>query len=151
MDTMSTVRDSTTNLRLLSELLFNPSVFSTSPRNGNGPKPAAERPSPMTDADGDLEELRTLAMTNHVVVRAFGQLQKILEREGKRAEADWVSDALDTERTRIQHAVGFLEKICAVLDRSGCSVTVLNLSITGRISAAIWISTRTPPPPKLWM
>jgi len=122
---MRTVRDSTTNLRLLSELLFNPAFFSTSPRNGNGSKPVAERPIAATEADGDLEELRTLAMTNHVIVRAFGQLQKILEREGKRAEADWVSDALQTERARIQHAVSFLDKICAAPDRSGCSVTVI--------------------------
>src|SRR5579859_2444429 len=125
MDLAMTVPDSTTNLRLLCELLFNPSVFSALPRPGDVSKSLPERPMQTSEADGDLEELRTLAMTNHVIVRAFQQLHKILEAEGKFAEAEWVSDALNKERARIQHAVGFLDRICAALDRAGCSVTVI--------------------------
>lgn len=120
-----TVPDSTTNLRLLCELLFNPSVFSALPRPGDVSKSLPERPTQTSEADGDLEELRTLAMTNHVIARAFQQLHKILEAEGKFAEAEWVSKALNEERARIQHAVGFLDRICAALDRAGCSVTVI--------------------------
>lgn len=122
---MSPMRDSIINLRLLCELLFNPSVFSALPRTGNVSKVLPERPQQTNEADGDLEELRTLSTTNHVIVRAFQQLQQILESEGKFAEAEWVSDALDRERARIQHAVSFLERICAALERGGCSVTVI--------------------------
>lgn len=122
---MSPVRDSTTNLRLLCELLFNPSVFSALPRTGDVSKSVPERPTPASESDGDLEELRTLAMTNHVIVRAFQQLHKILEREQKLAEAEWVSAALDQEDGRIQHAISFLERICEALERAGCSVTVI--------------------------
>jgi hypothetical protein len=122
---MSPVRDSTTNLRLLCELLFNPSVFSALPRTGDISKTLPERPAQTSDSDGDLEELRTLAMTNHVIIRAFQQLHKILEREEKFAEAEWVSDALKQEQSRIQHAIGFLERICETLERNGCAVTVI--------------------------
>ena len=122
---MSPVRDSTTNLRLLCELLFNPSVFSALPRTGDVSKTLPERPRQRCESDGDLEELRMLAMTNHVVVRAFQQLHKILRSEGKFVEAEWVSDTLKQEYARIQHAVTFLDKICVALERAGCSVTVI--------------------------
>jgi len=130
------VRDTTMNIRLLSELLFNPGYFSSATREDttNLLKPESSATSDFddnpayanaTEADGDLGELRKLAATNHVIVRAFEPLLLILSREGKTAEAEWVSNALAEERARIQHAVGFLSGICEAMEAGGCPVTVI--------------------------
>ena len=123
--TTSTVRDATTNLGLLSHLLLNPVFFSAASGDGDGSNSLAPQPGDMTEADGDLEELRKLSITNHVIVRAFEPLQQILARAGKKAEAEWVADALRAERARIQHALDFLGGICGALEESRCPAIVI--------------------------
>src|SRR5512146_2695072 len=111
-----TVRDSTTNLCLLSELLFNPGFFLGSGRNGALAKQLAHLSQQASDCDGDLEQLRQLAMTNHVIVRCFETLERILVNKGSSSEAEWVSNALSAEHARIRHALGFLTAICTALE-----------------------------------
>lgn len=120
-----TVRDSTTNLCLLSELLFNPGFFLGSGRNGALAKQLAHLSQQASDCDGDLEQLRQLAMTNHVIVRCFETLERILVNKGSSSEAEWVSNVLSTEHARIRHALGFLAKICTALEEGGCRAIVI--------------------------
>jgi len=122
---MPIIRDATTNLGLLSYLVLNPAFFATAPRNGSIADSLGYQPHEMTEADGDLEELRKLAATNHVIVRAFEPLQQILAGAGRQAEAAWVADALRAERARIQHAVDFLARICGALEENGCPAVVI--------------------------
>lgn len=122
---MATVRGATTNLGLLSHLLLNPAFFSTASGDRTSCDSLAEHPGEMTEADGDLEELRKLSITNHVIVRAFEPLKQILAKVGKQAEAEWVAEALRKEDVRIQHALEFLSRICGTLEESGCPVVVI--------------------------
>lgn len=123
------MRDTTMNLRLLSQLLFNPGFFSAPAGSGTIPQTSQSlsdhSPGEATDADGDLEELRKLAMTNHVIVRAFEPLHRILATQGKTAEAEWVENALAAERARIDHAMNFLSRICQAFETAGSPVTVI--------------------------
>jgi hypothetical protein len=66
-----------------------------------------------------------LAASNHVLIRAFDSLGPILDVEGNRQAAEWVHVAAEEERSRIQHALGFLNDICTALQQSGCPVTVI--------------------------
>jgi len=122
---LPTVRDSTANLCLLSELLFNPGSFLSSARNGAFAKQMAQFSEQASDADGDLEQLRQLAMTNHVIVRSFETLERILVNKGANGEAEFVTNAVAAEHARIRHALGFLTKICAALEEGGCRAIVI--------------------------
>ena len=119
------VRDSTTNLCLLSELLFNPGFFLGSSRNEVFTKRLAQFSAQATDSDGDLEQLRQLAMTNHVIVRCFETLERILVNQGSSSEAEFVANALSAEHARIRHALDFLTKICTALEEGGCRAIVI--------------------------
>ena len=119
---MEQVRDSTRNLRLLSELLLAPSAAS-------GPSSRSIETSFKGTQDletrRDFEKLKPLAATNHVIMRAFPPLQQLLEAEGNRQAADSISSAVADERGRINHALSFLHEICKALEAAGCPVTVI--------------------------
>jgi hypothetical protein len=124
---MELVRDSTRNLQLLSELLLTTPAAS---QQGTGRVTAAKVSGRAAElisvlTDEDLEQLKALAMTNHVIVRCFTPLSPMLDVEGNLQAAEWVRAALQEERARIDHALGFLKQICAVLEDGGCPVTVI--------------------------
>jgi hypothetical protein len=122
---MEPVRDSTREVRLLSELaLACPSlpditmqVRAISKAEGD------ELLSALSEQD--LDDLEALAISNHVILRAFEPLQLMLEAAGNRRGAEWVGNSVRLERARINHALGFLEEMCAALEKGGCPVTVI--------------------------
>src|SRR4051812_35870052 len=127
---MELVRDSTRSLQLLSELLFSNAAADNPPKDvnnscelGKASLRASELVSLLRPAD--LDELRRLAMSNHVVMRSFAALGKILDVEGNLQAADLVGLAIQDERARIQHALGFLNEICSTLQNGGCPAIVI--------------------------
>lgn len=126
---MQPVRDSTRSVQLLSELVCNNSASaatSASTKPGTTPTISprvAELTAVLTQKD--LTDLKALAESNHVIIRAFETLGWILDVEGNREGAEWVHAAVEEERSRIQHAVGFLHQICDALQQRGCPVTVI--------------------------
>lgn len=125
---MEPVQDSSKSIQLLSELVCNRGMTSTTPSVKIAPtvSPSA-RLAELTAVlrQEDLDGLKALAMSNHVIVRAFELLAPILDVEGNREAAEWVQSAVEEERARIQHALMFLSEICAALEQSGCRVTVI--------------------------
>lgn len=126
---MQPVQDSNKSVQLLSELICN-----------NAARPAASsgvrirttpslspRLTEITAAlrEEELHELKSLAMSNHVIVRAFEVLGPLLDVEGNRQAAQWIHTAVEEERARIQHALGFLHEICNTLEQRGCPATVI--------------------------
>lgn len=125
---MEPVQDSTKSIQLLSELVCNRGITSTASSVKIVPtaSPSA-RLAELTAVvrQEDLSELRALAMSNHVVIRAFELLAPILDVEGNRNAAEWVQGAVQEERARIQHALMFLREICGALEQTGFRVTVI--------------------------
>lgn len=115
---MEPVRDSTRNVQLLSELLLSSS--NTEARDVTRASGSVSMLSAY-----DLKELRALAMTNHVIMRAFAPLQRRLESEGNHESAAWVADAMQEESARIDHALASLQRICSALEDRGCPATVI--------------------------
>jgi hypothetical protein len=129
---MEQVRDSTRNLQLLSELLLTaPSVsdgssLAPSIEGYAGGTREAVSNLEITDLEiTDLEDLGALAVTNHVIMRSFAPLQRLLEDGGKSQAAAWTANALQRESERIDHALTFLQRICSALEEGGCPVIVI--------------------------
>jgi hypothetical protein len=72
-----------------------------------------------------MEDLEVLATSNHVILRAFEPLQRMLEMVRNIEGAEWVANSIRRERARITHALGFLQQICEALESGGCPVTVI--------------------------
>jgi hypothetical protein len=127
---MEHVRDSSKNLQLLSRLLLAP-PFAASGTQAHSVAPLLEVDS--TDilevtaalSQKDFEDLKSLALTNHVILRAFAPLQQVLEAQGNKQAAEWTASAVQQETERINHALGFLVQICSTLEEGGCPVTVI--------------------------
>ena len=111
-----------TNFQFLSELLLNTPNSSQMLLNS---KLGSESDMSSLLSAKNFEALKTLAATNHVIVRAFGRLQPILQESGKYDLAELVTASLEEERLRIKHALSFLANICSALEKSGCAVTVI--------------------------
>jgi hypothetical protein len=126
-ESMEPVRESTRNLQLLSELLFTTSSAVQEGKTGGVPVGVSTRVAEMISVlrQEDLESLRALAMSNHVIMRCFTPLSTILDIEGNRQGSEWMADAVREERARIDHAVEFLNEICNALDQTGYLVTVI--------------------------
>jgi hypothetical protein len=126
---MPPVQDSTRSVELLSELVCS-GIAASGSASSLKIRPAVS-PSPrLAELIGvlrqdDLNALRDLAVSNHVIVRAFEALAPILDVEGNRLAAEWVKQAVEEERARIQHALGFLSDICTALQQSGCHPVVI--------------------------
>jgi hypothetical protein len=123
------VNHSTRDLDLLSQLLFSREGICGPDVDPKALSPAAYEDSTLDAAYrlsiSDLEQLGSLAASNHVIVRSFKPLRQILTIAGKSEEARWVSEALDTEKQRIRRGLRFLREICSELDAAGCPVTVI--------------------------
>lgn len=72
-----------------------------------------------------LQALKKLADSNHVVVRAFEALRRLLSQLGKSDLSNSVERILQNEKDRIVKATSFLHGICARLEESGCPVIVI--------------------------
>ena len=72
-----------------------------------------------------LDALRSLAASNHVIVRTFRQLKPMLAARGNHDASQHVAAALDEEHRRIERALQYLHTICTALEQNGCSVTVI--------------------------
>jgi hypothetical protein len=115
---MELVRDSSKNLQLLSDLLLT-QPQSHADRSGRV-REWCESANP-----SEVQQLAALAMTNHVVLRAFDPLSATLEEIGNGQLAKRVGAAMLEEHSRIEHALGFLTQICGALEDSGCPVIVI--------------------------
>jgi hypothetical protein len=115
---MEPVRDSNKHLQLLSELLLTQS-HRRADKTGHV-RQWCELASP-----SELQDLAALAMTNHVILRAFDPLSATLEELGNGRIAERVGAAMLVEHRRIEHALGFLTQICRALEDSGCPVIVI--------------------------
>jgi hypothetical protein len=103
--------DSTTGLNLLSQLLLGG---------------AADNSEVTAYTAGDLSALWHLAMSHHVIVRAFPRLQEMLAANGN-VGAEWVAQELIKEQARIEHAASFLSPICEELEEAGEVVVIKSL------------------------
>jgi hypothetical protein len=108
---MTTTRNGNSSLALLSRLLF-----------------PADQPTFSNDLrmnDEAFQELRELASSNHVIVRALGAYREMAISMGDRVRADWATIALNQENARIQTAVPFLAAVQDTLAAEGCDVLVI--------------------------
>jgi hypothetical protein len=128
---MEHVRDSSKNLQLLSKLLLS-APFSAQPATEARAAPESIEAYFTTIGElaagldrKDFEDLKALAITNHVILRSFAPLQQVLEARGNTYSAEWAATAVQQETERINHALGFLAQICTALDEGGCPVTVI--------------------------
>jgi hypothetical protein len=113
---METSRQPENDFRFLSELVL------TDP---NSSVPTNRIAGTVLDLNpGRFEAIVELAARNHVIIRAFSQLSRLLKMNGS-TDGDWVSLAVEEENSRIRHALGFLNRICATLEENGCPVTVI--------------------------
>ncbi len=112
---MEPVRDSSKHLQLLSELLLTRPL-----QQSERTREWCELASP-----SELQELTALAMTNHVILRAFDPLAATLEDMGNVPIAGRVGAAMLEEHGRIEHALGFLTQICRALEDGGCPAIVI--------------------------
>ena len=130
---MEHVRDSSKNLTLLSGILLSNSFPAEDGREAAtaaSSKSVDRYPRSIRDmvsslSQNDLVDVKALAVTNHVIVRAFGPLEQILAAQGNGAGAQWVRSAIQQEGARIDHALSFLAQICSALEDGGCPVTVM--------------------------
>ena len=89
--------------------------------------------SPHLSAAGELlkmtrEEFNTLAAlagSNHVIVRGFEVMRRIMLAAGDSDRAEWAATAIAEERTRIATAVQCLRKITDAFEQEGLDVTVM--------------------------
>ena len=127
---MASIADPQAGFQFLSELLLAGATHPVTTHSGLDPDVASNYSAKFTKATNalaahDVEALKTLAMTNHVIVRAFERLSPVLQDGGDQNVADFVSSALRHEQLRIEHALGYLERICVALEQNGCPVTVI--------------------------
>jgi hypothetical protein len=78
-------------------------------------------------SEPDQSELWALANSHHVIVRALPALQRWMLAVGNGKSARWAADALEKEKTRISHALSFLDRICQALDRAGKVIVIKSL------------------------
>ncbi len=116
---MDHISGSTKNLQLLSTLLLAPLPS----EGGSDTHPSGALASELQPRD--REDLKALAMTNHVIMRSFGPLQQLLAAGGDSEGAEWAATEMQQESARINHALDFLQQICGALEDGGCPVTVI--------------------------
>jgi len=78
-------------------------------------------------SQNELLELSALANSHHVTMRTFPALRQMMTLEGNSQSAEWVEDAIEKERARIQNALSFLEPICRALEEAGKVVVIKSL------------------------
>lgn len=124
------VSGSTQDVELLSKLLFAGLGSSSSSRDDFREDTFAAFDDRLLDhlyqLDlSGLESIKSLADSNHVVVRTFSPLQHLLSELGRKDLAKSVTRILVNEEDRIDKATDFLQTICTRLEEKGCPVTVI--------------------------
>jgi hypothetical protein len=110
---MGSPKDSARSLALLSTLLFGEE---------------AELSKELQQLPANEGELWDLATAHHVIMRAFPRLPRMLSEQGVAGNlAEWIDDAVVTERTRIDHALSFLARICDALEPIGDIIVIKSL------------------------
>jgi hypothetical protein len=111
-------------LEILSRLMFRgySSDFQKPATNLEAVYPDVEYLS--TVNENELSEFLRVADIHHVCVRAL-QVVANAATVGHSGLSQWCGSILVTERARIEHAVGFLERICHGLEAAGCKVSVI--------------------------
>jgi hypothetical protein len=127
---MEHVRGSSKNLQLLSKLLLTAPFSTSAPEVREVPTSIEPNSTAMNElfialGQKDFEDLKALAITNHVILRSFAPLQQALSALGNKPAAEWAASAVQLETERINHALGFLAQICSTLEEGGCPVTVI--------------------------
>ncbi|MGA2696004.1 MAG: hypothetical protein ABSE92_08080 [Terriglobales bacterium] len=85
-------------------------------------------PAPETEIEPEnlgrevLDKMLALAQSHHVVMRALPVYAQI---EQQKDRAAWAFEAMNREQARVGTAVGFLARICSVLEENQCDVTVI--------------------------
>jgi len=72
----------------------------------------------------DLAELLDLASSNHVIMRSFPTLHRLMVESGNARWAERAADAVEKEQSRIQRAVSFLEPISCALEQCGKVIVI---------------------------
>ena len=128
---MQPVRDTSTNLQLLSTLLLS-APFSAQHATETPAVPGSSEAYFTTIGqlaaglgEREFEDMKALAITNHVIMRSFVPLRQVLQAQGNTPAAEWAAAAVQQETERINHALGFLAQICTKLEEGGCPVTVI--------------------------
>ena len=67
----------------------------------------------------EFELLRTLADSNHVIVRGLKVFFAIMIEARDDMRAEWAETALTAERLRIENAIAFLHAICDAFEEEG--------------------------------
>jgi len=126
---MDSVRDQQIDFQFLSDVLLSSSrtlgVDGSQARNPNSRHSNRVPDVARFLTPSQFDQIKSLAMANHVVVRAFERLEPVLENAGNSEVASMAAAALVEERARIEHALSFLHQVCSVLEDSGCRVTVI--------------------------
>jgi hypothetical protein len=109
------------SLILLSRLL----LISQDDDDSSSPKIAGLRSDFRDISRQEFDDLRTLANSNHVVVRGLGILLDMMRGVKDDARTEWVQTALSAERARVTTALSFLEEICAVFEYEKYDIAVI--------------------------
>jgi hypothetical protein len=78
------------------------------------------------DFSAFFSEIWMLANSNHVIMRAFPALPRLLG-EGVTDSAEWIGRAVSREQSRIAHALSFLSPICKALQETGDVIVIKSL------------------------
>jgi hypothetical protein len=73
----------------------------------------------------EFQEMLSLANSHHVIMRSMGVLRGILANAHDSDRYEWATEAIYSERERIDNAVSFLSKIGGALASEGCDVVVI--------------------------
>ena len=124
------VSGSTLDVELLSKLLFAGFGTSSSLRNDFRDDTFAPLDDRLLDHlyqldIAGLETIKSLADSNHVIVRTFNPLQHLLTDLGRSDLAKSVAQILRAEEDRIDKATEFLQTICTRLEEKRCPVIVI--------------------------
>src|ERR1700738_338119 len=114
---MNGVTNSTKSLILLSEILLS--------RDSGRSEELSRIAAGLSEEE--LLELSALANSHHVAIRTFPVLRQMMTVEGNSQSAEWIEDAIEKERARIQNALSFLEPICDALEEAGKVVVIKSL------------------------
>jgi hypothetical protein len=127
---MDGAKNSSRCLKLLSRLLFGLGTPDTSELSGRRiprRKSMEEIGRIITGfAPQDFGELWALAVSHHVILRAFPPLQEIMVAQ-RIEQAKAVENAMLKERARIDNALSFLSTICEALKAAGDVIVIKSL------------------------
>jgi hypothetical protein len=76
-------------------------------------------------SEAERADLLSLANSHHVVIRGLLPVAQHAANTGDLEVANWASNALKKEQSRINQALTWLESICNELESAGCPTTVM--------------------------